>query len=220
MQLLPVQPHVKTIVKRIEDWRGTDIVITSNKPIKDYGEYPAQEFKSDWTYAGKWQIKTIVHLIAKENKLIYFYGSHQVADLKGPGKIYDFMKTIDLNPESEKILAAFKTVQKNSSDSKAKRALVVAKRVERVSLFTRTNSPAFTLEYPKGMSNLPMMPGMIFRTTGGGLTLSMSISDLNPDSEPEQVLREYVQGISASFKGLGTDVEVLTNKPINTYGEF
>ena len=73
---------------------GTDIKIISNELIGNYREYPASQFEIIWKLHGKFLISTIVHAIAKENKVILL-GGHTAYDT---GELLDIFETIDLNP--------------------------------------------------------------------------------------------------------------------------
>lgn len=73
---------------------GSNIKIVSQDPITTYKEFDAYQIQIAWRFRGKVPLRTVVHIIAKENKAIHLAG-HTLYDIE---KLTDIFQTINLNP--------------------------------------------------------------------------------------------------------------------------
>ena len=73
---------------------GSDIKIISQNPINTYNNFDAYEIQIVWRWQQQVTLTTVVHLIAKENKVIQLAG-HTVY---GIDELTDIFQTINLNP--------------------------------------------------------------------------------------------------------------------------
>jgi len=73
---------------------GTEIEVLSFEMIDNYGNFPVCQFEIIWKWRGQVSLTTVVHAIAKENKIIHVAG-HTVYE---PEELLDIFKTIKLNP--------------------------------------------------------------------------------------------------------------------------
>ncbi|MEJ2057641.1 MAG: hypothetical protein P8X39_07365 [Desulfofustis sp.] len=73
---------------------GSNIKIVSQDPLTTYREFDAYQIQIAWRFRGTDPLRTVVHIIAKENKAIQLAG-HTLYDIK---KLTDIFQTINLNP--------------------------------------------------------------------------------------------------------------------------
>jgi len=73
---------------------GSNINIVSQSPITTYREFDAYEIQIAWRFRGTDPLRTVVHIIAKENNAIQLAG-HTLYDIE---KLTDIFQTINLNP--------------------------------------------------------------------------------------------------------------------------
>ncbi|NNK12771.1 MAG: hypothetical protein HKP52_00875 [Desulfofustis sp.] len=73
---------------------GSNIKIVSQDPITTYREFDAYQIQIAWRFRGTDPLRTVVHIIAKENKAIQLAG-HTLYDIE---KLTDIFQTINLNP--------------------------------------------------------------------------------------------------------------------------
>jgi hypothetical protein len=88
--------------------------------------------------------------------------------------------------------------------------------------FVRTDSPAFTLQYPKEFHNRPLQSNQIFRAgiPQGSPSMSIAISALPAGEDIHQQLRAIAEGYANALKNVGSDVKIISQHPINTYPQF
>ena len=73
---------------------GSDIKLISNKAIKNYGKYPAYQFRIDWKFQAQYPLVTVGHVIRKKDHAITFVG-HGSPEIS---VILDIFKSINLDP--------------------------------------------------------------------------------------------------------------------------
>jgi len=88
--------------------------------------------------------------------------------------------------------------------------------------FVRTNSPAFTLEYPQGFQNRPLQADQIFRAgiPQGSPSMSIGIASLSGGADTHTQLKRLAEGYAMALQSVGTDIEIISQNPIETYKEY
>lgn len=90
--------------------------------------------------------------------------------------------------------------------------------------FMRTNSPAFTLDYPREFRNLPFVfSDQIFRVQSpqGSPTFEISIVPFNPDLDTQKQLAEQADLVVKFTRDFGgTNIKVISDEIINDYEIF
>jgi hypothetical protein len=88
--------------------------------------------------------------------------------------------------------------------------------------FVRTNSPAFTLEYPQGFQNRTLQGSQIFRAgiPQGSPSMSIAISGLAGGDDTIAQLKALAEGYANSLQTVGSDIKILSQNPIEDYKEF
>ncbi len=88
--------------------------------------------------------------------------------------------------------------------------------------FVRTDSPAFTLEYPKEFQNRVLQSNQIFRAgiPQGSPSMSITISSLSLGGEIPDQLKLFAERYANGLEGVGTDIKIISQNPIKTYKNF
>jgi hypothetical protein len=88
--------------------------------------------------------------------------------------------------------------------------------------FVRTDSPAFTLEYPKTFQNRQLQSNQIFRAgiPQGSPSMSIAISTLGDGQDTNKQLKAMAEGYANFLKSIGTDIKIISKSPIKQYKEF
>ena len=88
--------------------------------------------------------------------------------------------------------------------------------------FVRTNSPAFTLEYPPGFQNRPLQANQIFRAgiPQGSPSMSIAIAALPGSEDINERLKELAEGYAGALQSVGSDIKIISQNPIDKYKEF
>ncbi|MCP4751131.1 MAG: hypothetical protein GY866_09570 [Proteobacteria bacterium] len=89
-------------------------------------------------------------------------------------------------------------------------------------LFVRTDSPSFTLNYPKEFRNMPLRPNQIFNAgiPQGSPSISITIAPLRTDGNIGGQLRAMADVFASVFKSFGTDIKIVSNESIDNYKAF
>ncbi len=89
-------------------------------------------------------------------------------------------------------------------------------------LFSRTDSPAFTLRYPKNFRNLPLQGDQIFRAgiPQGSPSIGINIVPLNADAEIDEQLKAGAESYAVLLGAVGTDIRIISNELIADYKGF
>jgi hypothetical protein len=87
--------------------------------------------------------------------------------------------------------------------------------------FTRTATPAFTLEYPEDFVVDERQGNDIVRVKGPGGLPVMNIAVDKVTGDIKEFLQGYANNYAKVLETIGTDVEIIYNKPLpeDTYGE-
>jgi|GEM_PF-1714034 len=85
--------------------------------------------------------------------------------------------------------------------------------------FVRTNSPAFTLEYPMGFQNRPLQANQIFRAgiPQGSPSMSIAIAALPGGADTHTQLKILAEGYAMALQSVGSDIEIVSQNPIEDY---
>ncbi len=88
--------------------------------------------------------------------------------------------------------------------------------------FVRTDSPAFTLEYPKEFQNRVLESNQIFRAgiPQGSPSMSITISSIGLGGNIPDQLKMYAERYANGLKGVGTDIKIISQNSIQTYKNF
>jgi hypothetical protein len=88
--------------------------------------------------------------------------------------------------------------------------------------FVRTDSPAFTLEYPKEFQNQVLQANQIFRAgiPQGSPSMSIAISSLTAGEDINKQLKALAEGYANGLKFVGSDIKIISQIPIKKYKEF
>jgi hypothetical protein len=88
--------------------------------------------------------------------------------------------------------------------------------------FVRTDSPAFTLEYPKEFQNRMLQANQIFRAgiPRGSPSMSIAISSLDSAEDITKQLKGLTEGYANALKSVGSDIKIISQNPIKKYKEF
>ena len=86
---------------------------------------------------------------------------------------------------------------------------------------TRTSAPAFTLEYPEDFEIDERGAADIVRIKGAGGLPIMNIAVDRVTGDIKEFLQDYAKGYAKVLETMGTDVEIIYNKPLpaDLYGE-
>jgi hypothetical protein len=89
-------------------------------------------------------------------------------------------------------------------------------------LFVRTDSPAFTLQYPKDFQNQPLQAGEIFKAgiPQGSPSISITINPLKPDQDVKKQLSSQADLYANKLKSMGTDIKIISNGLIDNYRSY
>lgn len=88
--------------------------------------------------------------------------------------------------------------------------------------FVRTDSPAFTLEYPKEFQNQVLQANQIFRAgiPQGSPSMSIAISSLPAGEDITKQLKALGEEYANALKSVGSDIKIISQNPIKNYEEF
>jgi hypothetical protein len=88
--------------------------------------------------------------------------------------------------------------------------------------FVRTDSPAFTLEYPKEFQNRVLQANQVFRAgiPQGSPSMSIAISSLTAGEDINKQLKALAEGYANALKSVGSDIKIISQNPIKKYKEF
>ncbi len=88
--------------------------------------------------------------------------------------------------------------------------------------FVRTDSPAFTLAYPKAFQNQVLQSNQIFRAgiPQGSPSMSIAISSLAAGEDIHKQLKASAEEYANALKSVGSDIKIISQNPIKTYTEF
>jgi len=88
--------------------------------------------------------------------------------------------------------------------------------------FVRTDSPAFTLEYPKAFQNRSLQSNQIFRAgiPQGSPSMSIAISALPPGGDAHERFKVLAERYANALKYIGSDVKIISQNQIKKYPPF
>ncbi len=128
--------------------------------------------------------------------------------------------TVDNQDGSMENLSAM--VKSLRLDVEVDEAVLMARGFAKDGKFVRTDSPAFTLEYPKEFQNRVLQSNQIFRAgiPQGSPSMSIAISSLNAGEDITKQLEALAEGYANALKSVGTDIKIISQNPIKKYKEF
>ena len=88
--------------------------------------------------------------------------------------------------------------------------------------FVRTDSPAFTLKYPREFQNRVLQPNQIFNVgiPRGSPSMSIAISALPAGEDINKKFKILAKRYADALKFIGSDVKVISQNPIEKYPQF
>jgi len=107
-------------------------------------------------------------------------------------------------------------------DVEVDEAALKAKGFAKDGKFVRTDSPAFTLEYPNEFQNQVLQANQIFRAgiPQGSPSMSIAISSLKSGEDITKQLKAVAEGYANALKSVGSDIKIISQNPIKKYKEF
>ncbi|MHC4458096.1 MAG: hypothetical protein ACYS0I_13615 [Planctomycetota bacterium] len=107
-------------------------------------------------------------------------------------------------------------------DVKVDEVALKAKGFAKDGKFVRTDSPAFTLEYPKEFQNRVLQSNQIFRAgiPQGSPSMSIVISSLTAAEDTNKQLKAMAEGYANFLKSIGSDIKIISQNPIKKYKAF
>ena len=174
--------------------------VSNQQLIKLTDGTEANYFKIEWNVGGTELIATFV--AAKKNDRLIVFGASD-------------------SPEGsmENLTAMVKSLR---LDVEVDEAALKAKGFAKDGMFVRTDSPAFTLEYPKEFQNRVLQANQIFRAgiPQGSPSMSIAISSLPAGEDINEQLKALAEGYASSLKSVGSDIKIISQNPIKKYKEF
>jgi len=160
----------------------------------------ANYFEMEWNVGGMELIAAFV--AAKKKDRLIVFGASDSPD--GP---------------MENLTAMVKSLR---LDVEVDEAALKAKGFAKDGNFVRTDSPAFTLEYPKEFQNRLLLANQIFRAgiPRGSPSMSIAISSLTAGQDITQQLKGLAEGYANALKSVGSDIKITSQNPIKKYKEF
>ncbi len=178
--------------------------------------------------------------------LIHNVSNQQLIELKDGSKANYF--EIIMNVGGSELISAFVTAQKNDRlivfgaadnqdesmenltamvkslrlDVEVDEAALKARGYAKDGKFVRTDSPAFTLNYPKAFQNRVLESNQIFkaRIPHAALSMAISISWLQVGEDINVQLKRLAGAYADGLKHVGSDIKIVSQNPISTYKEF
>jgi len=174
--------------------------VNNQQLIKLMDGREANYFELDWNIGGTELIGAFV--TAPKSARLFVYGA---AD--------------SLDGSMENLTAMVKSLR---LDVEVDYAALMAKGFGRDGNFVRTNSPAFTLKYPKEFQNRPLQANQIFRAgiPQGSPSMSIAISALAAGEDINEQLKVLAEGYANSLQSVGTDIRIISQNPIKNYEKF
>jgi hypothetical protein len=160
----------------------------------------AYYFEIDWNIGGNELIASFV--TAKKNDRLIVFGASDSED-----------------GSMENLTAMVKSLR---LDVEVDEAALMARGYAQDGRFVRTDSPAFTLEYPQEFQHRALQANQIFRAgiPQGSPSMSIAISALSAGEDINSQLKSLAEGYASGLKSVGSDVKIISQNPISDYKEF
>lgn len=160
----------------------------------------ASYFEMEWNPGGMELLTAVV--AAKKNDRLIVFGASDSKD----GSMEDLMATV-------------KTLR---LDVEIDEAALKARGFGKDGMFIRTDSPAFTLEYPKEFQNMVLQANQIFRAGifRGSPSMSIAISSLMAGEDINDQLKALAEGYAYALKSVGSDIKIISQNPVTIYKGF
>ena len=160
----------------------------------------ANYFELDWNIGGNELIAAFV--TAKKNDHLIVFGA-----------------TDNQDGSMENLIAMVKSLK---FDVEVDEAALQANGFGKDGKFVRTNSPAFTLEYPEEFQNRGLQANQIFRAgiPEGSPSMSIAISTLAAGEDINEQLKVLAEGYANALQSVGSDIKIISQNSIENYKEF
>lgn len=157
----------------------------------------ANYFEMELNIQGKELIAAFV--AAKKNDRLIVFGTLDSQD-GSMGNLTAMVKSLRLDVEVDYVALRAKGFAKDGN-------------------FIRTDSPAFTLEYPKEFQNQVLQANQIFRAgiPQGAPSMSIAISALPAGEDITKQLKALAEGYANALKSVGSDIKIISQNPIKNY---
>ena len=174
--------------------------VSHQQLIKLGDDSAAYYFDIEWNIGGMEAIAAFV--TAKKNDRLIVFGA---ADSK--------------EASLENLTAMVKSLR---LDVEVDEAALKAKGFAKDGSFVRTDSPAFTLEYPKEFQNRVLLANQIFRAgiPQGSPSMSIAISSLTDGEDITKQLKALAEGYANALNSVGSNIKIISQNPIKKYQKF
>ena len=174
--------------------------INNQELIKLRDGTQAYYFELDWNIGGDDLIASFV--TAKKDDRLIVFGATDSQD-----------------GSMENLTAMVKSLR---LDVEVDEAALKARGFARDGKFVRTDSPAFTLEYPKEFQNRVLQADQIFRAgiPQGSPSMSIAITWIPAGEDINKQLKVLAEGYANSLKSVGSDIKIISQNPIKEYQQF
>jgi len=175
--------------------------VSNQQLIKLTDDTAANYFEMGLNIGGMELIAAVV--AAKKNDQLIVFGASDSQDDGSMQNLTAMVKSLRLDVEVDE-------------------AALKAKGFAKDGKFVRTDSPAFTLEYPKEFQNRMLQANQIFRAgiPQGSPSMSISISALDSAENITKQLKGLTEGYANALKSVGSDIKIISQNPIKKYKEF
>ena len=205
------------------------------------GPYPSGTALKDTTSLVSSALPTII-----PDCLVHNVNNQQVIELKDGSKANYF--EILMHAGGSELISAFVTAQNNDRlivfgaadnqgesmdnltttvkslklDVEVDEAVLMARGFAKDGKFVRTDSPAFTLNYPETFQNRVLNSNQIFRAgiPQGSPSMAISISRIQVGEDNKMQLKRLAGAYAHGLKLVGSDIEIVSQNPIATYKQF
>lgn len=101
-------------------------------------------------------------------------------------------------------------------------AALRARGLARDGTFVRTDTPAFTLKYPKTFQNRRLQTNQVFRAgiPQGSPSISIAIWSLTAGQGTHKQLKAMAEGYANSLKSVGSGIKIISQNPIKIYKPY
>ena len=152
-----------------------------------------------------------------------FSGTEEMIQALVIAKVYDKLFNVyALDRESESVEELTAMVQTLKFDVEIDYKSKLAKGVVKPGKLVRTASPAFTMEYPNNLQELPLREGQIFRVgiPEGAPSVEISLNKLDDKKKVDDQLKAFAAGLAKILETLGSDIAIVSNEAIDNYKTY
>ena len=174
--------------------------INNQQLIKLMDGAEANYFELDWNIGGNELIASFVTAKKKDRLIVFGATDNKDASMEN---LTTMVRSLRLDVEVDE-------------------AALKARGFAKDGRFVRTDSPAFTLDYPKEFQNRVLLANQIFRAgiPQGSPSMSIAISLLPAGDDINNQLKILAERYADGLKSVGTDIKIISQNPIKDYQKF